>query len=241
MKVKILFNKKKPWAKTIAKKIKLLLKSRGYRFGKGADATILIGGDGTIYYNKKNIEGKIVAIGSEKSKVCQISKERWEEVESLLKGKAEERITLNVYLNGKKVGWAINDAVLHSRNFRILKIDVSVDGKFFSFQGDGLIASTPTGSTAYALSEHGAVLQPSLNAYELVPIAPYLHSVFPLVTNKKTKIAFTGTASLILDGQEIIKLKSKDVIEIRIGKKILFARLGGTLSSPYAPLTRLPP
>ncbi len=223
MKVKILFNKKKPWARTIAKKIKLLLESKGYKFGSGADATILIGGDGTIYYNKKNIEGKVVGIGSEKSKVCQLNKDRWKDIDRLLKGKTEERITLDIYLNGKKVGWAINDVVLHTRNFRILKIDVSVDRKFFSFQGDGIIASTPTGSTAYALSEYGAVLQPSLNAYELVPVAPYMRSVFPFITDKKTKITFNGTASLILDGQEITKLRSKDVIEIRIGKKIPFA------------------
>ncbi|MGB9718964.1 MAG: NAD(+)/NADH kinase [Candidatus Anstonellales archaeon] len=223
MKVKILFNKKKPWARTIAKKIKLFLKKKGCKFGNGADATILIGGDGTIYYNKKNIERKVVGIGSEKSRVCQLKKEEWERVAELLKGKVEERITLDVYLNGKKVGWVINDAVLHNRNFRILKIDVLVDGKFFTFQGDGLIVSTPTGSTAYCLSEYGAVLQPSLDAYELVPIAPYMRSVFPFITDKKTKIAFTGTASLILDGQEIKNLKSKDVIEIRIGKKIPFA------------------
>ncbi|MEM4336010.1 MAG: NAD(+)/NADH kinase [Candidatus Anstonellales archaeon] len=223
MKIKILFNKKKPWARMLAKKIKLFLKAKGCRFGKGADATILIGGDGTIFYNKKNIEGKVVGIGSEKSKVCQLRKEEWERVYGLLKGKIEDRITLDVFLNGKKVGWAINDAVLRTRNFRILKIDVSVDGTAFSFHGDGLIVSTPTGSTAYALSEYGAILQPGLTAYELVPLAPYMRSVFPFVTDKKTRITFSGTASLVLDGQEVIKLKSNDVIEIKIGKKIPFA------------------
>lgn len=223
MKVKILFNKKKPWARTIAKKIKLFLKKKGFSFDRKADATILIGGDGTIYYNKKKIEGKIIGIGSKKSKVCVLKKEAWEKVWELIKGKTEKRITLDVYVNGKKVGWVINDAVLHSRNFRILKMDISVDGKFFTFEGDGIIVSTPTGSTAYALSQYGAILHPSLSAYELVPVAPYMRSASPFVTDKKTKIKFTGTASLIFDGQEVTKLKSSDVIEIKIGKKIQFA------------------
>lgn len=223
MKVKILFNKKKPWARTIAKKIKLFLKKKGFSFERKADATILIGGDGTIYYNKKKIEGKIIGIGSEKSKVCALKKEAWEKVSALLTGKTEKRITLDVYVNGKKVGWVINDAVLHSRNFRILRMDISVDGKFFTFEGDGIIVSTPTGSTAYALSQYGAILQPSLSVYELVPVAPYMRSASSFVTDKKTKIKFAGTASLILDGQEVTKLKSSDVIEIKIGKKIQFA------------------
>ncbi len=85
---------------------------------------------------------------------------------------------------------ALNDVVLHKWNTpRMMEFETHIDGQFVNRQrADGLIVSTPTGSTAYALSGGGALLHPSLNALILVPICPHTLSNRPIVVNGDSHI-----------------------------------------------------
>ena len=85
---------------------------------------------------------------------------------------------------------ALNDVVLHKWNTpRMVEFETYIDGRFVNAQrSDGLIVSTPTGSTAYALSGGGPLLHPSLNALLIVPICPHTLSNRPIVVNGDSRI-----------------------------------------------------
>lgn len=96
----------------------------------------------------------------------------------------EERLMLDATLDHRnESSVAINEAVVRNHDFaRVLEFDTYLDGVFISHhRADGIIVSTPTGSTAYALSGGGPVLHPSLDALALVPICPHTLSDRPLV------------------------------------------------------------
>ncbi len=112
----------------------------------------------------------------------------------------EERTVIKAYLPSyDKTFIAINDiAVLRSHYSNLLYTDLFVDDNLLhSFRADGIVISTPTGSTAYALSAGGAVMDPNIRAFEIVPIAAH---------------SLTSRPHVISDEQRIV-LKSKDTVE----------------------------
>lgn len=119
-------------------------------------------------------------------------------------------------------GIAINDVVIHKSHVsRMIELDVYVDNQFLSsYRADGLIVSTPTGSTAYALSSGGPIMQSSLEAVVIVPVSPHTLTQRPIVidSNTEQKIVvsdYNSTAlQLTLDGQEQTDLQCGDVIKI---------------------------
>ena len=101
---------------------------------------------------------------------------------------------------------------------------LQVDGKpFNSYYGDGVIISTPTGSTAYNLSVGGPVVYPLTEAFIVTPIAPHSLTQRPLVLPADFKIEFTITddqgAMVIVDGQDIYEVNQNDTIQIEIASK----------------------
>lgn len=116
----------------------------------------------------------------------------------------------------------LNDIVLSNTKIaRITGIRVSAAGEFLnSIRADGLIVSTPTGSTAYNLAAGGPILDPSLQALILTPICPHSLTQRPLVLCQDVPIELTlakgyATASLTLDGQELFEVKEGDRIIIK--------------------------
>ena len=103
---------------------------------------------------------------------------------------------------------------------RLIKLKTKVDGKkLTNYEADGLIVSTPTGSTAYSLSAGGPIVYPSLKAFVLTPICPHTFSHRPIVIpdNKKIDIVVDSDYELInltIDGQQSISLKEKDLIHV---------------------------
>lgn len=123
----------------------------------------------------------------------------------------QERVMLSVRLlprQGKiRHHLALNEAVIHNGVLaRIMDLEIRVDGEFVTnSRSDGLIISTPTGSTAYSLSAGGPILQPDLNAVILTPICPHTLSNRPIVLNDTVSIQVVlqagDNAMLTIDGQ----------------------------------------
>jgi NAD+ kinase len=116
----------------------------------------------------------------------------------------------------------LNDVVISkSALARIIEIEVQVDGKFLNrFRADGLIISTPTGSTAYNLSAGGPVIYPSMNAVVITPICPHTLSNRPLVLPDDAEVEFTlktqrEEVALTLDGQVGMPLEYEDRVTVR--------------------------
>jgi NAD+ kinase len=102
----------------------------------------------------------------------------------------------------------------------MIEIDVYIDGEMINtLRSDGLIVSTPTGSTAYALSGGGPLMEAELNAMVLVPICPHTMSNRPIVIDANSVVEVvikgTGDAQLSCDGQVNKKLQLNDALIIR--------------------------
>jgi len=116
----------------------------------------------------------------------------------------------------------LNDVVISkSALARIIEIEVEIDKKFVNrFRADGLILSTPTGSTAYNLSAGGPVIYPSMNAVVITPICPHTLSNRPLVLSDEAEFEFTlktqrEEVALTLDGQVGMPLEHEDRVTVR--------------------------
>jgi NAD+ kinase len=116
---------------------------------------------------------------------------------------------------------ALNEAVVNKGTLsRMIFLDLHIDGGFVCrYRADGLIVSTPTGSTAYSLSAGGPIIHPGVPAFVITPICPHTLSDRPLVVPDSTQIEirFEGApelAHLTLDGQTGVELKTGDCIRI---------------------------
>ncbi|MEQ1440543.1 NAD(+) kinase [Fontimonas sp. SYSU GA230001] len=139
----------------------------------------------------------------------------------------EERLLLEAHLRrGETVSGpflAINDVVIRNQAaIRMLEFETWLDGEFISqHRADGFIVSSPTGSTAYALSGGGPVLHPSLEAMALVPICPHTLSDRPIVVGARqtVRIVLRGdaatTAMCTCDGQSSESLAAGHSLEVR--------------------------
>jgi NAD+ kinase len=117
---------------------------------------------------------------------------------------------------------AFNDFVITRKNINgIVRIDAKIDGKQFnSYHGDGLIISTPTGSTAYNLSTGGPVVYPLTDAFIVTPISPHSLTQRPLVLPGNFEIELStpnkAGAVIIMDGQDIYNIEQDEVIKIKV-------------------------
>jgi NAD+ kinase len=117
----------------------------------------------------------------------------------------------------------LNDVVINKGALaRIIDMETSVDGRYLTtFKADGLIVSTPTGSTGYSLSANGPIIHPTLECISITPICPHTLTNRPLVTGPDADISIRLESAadeavfLTLDGQVGVKLVSGDVVQIR--------------------------
>jgi len=132
-------------------------------------------------------------------------------------------ITVTVRRHGENIfeAHAFNDAVVSKgATARLIELEVFVDGQFvYSQRSDGLIVSTPTGSTAYALSSGGPILHPTLEALVLVPICPHTLSNRPIAVNSESTLEIllihAVDARVHLDGQRHFDLQANDWVIVR--------------------------
>ncbi len=127
---------------------------------------------------------------------------------------------------------ALNDAVLNKAALaRMIDFDLHVDGSYVcSSRADGIIVSTPTGSTAYSLAAGGPILDPLLNAFVVTPICPHQLTYRPLVLPDTVRIEVHFVAGeepvyLTVDGQVGVELRRRDVIRVtKAAKKLRLIR-----------------
>jgi NAD+ kinase len=141
-----------------------------------------------------------------------------------------ERALLEVTLTrNKKVvfqGPVVNDAVISKGAIaRIIDLDVAINGTWaHSVRADGIIVSTPTGSTAYSLAAGGPIIEPQLSALVLAAICPHSLTQRPLVIPDSLEVQIVlkrrpGHVLLTLDGQDAVDMKEGDIVTIRRFKK----------------------
>lgn len=137
---------------------------------------------------------------------------------------AEERILLNAQVRrvGKPVfeGAAFNDVVVGKGGIgRLIELEIAINSEFvYSQRADGLVVSTPTGSTAYALSAGGPIMHPKLEAIALIPVCPHTLSARPIVVSSHSRIEIqllhANDARVHFDGQQGFDLMTGDHVWI---------------------------
>lgn len=204
--------------------------------GKTCDLVIVVGGDGSLLGAARSLaKYNVPLLGVNRGRLgflTDITPEDIEiKVEEVLEGKylMESRFLLDasVVRQGAIIGGgdALNDVVIHPGRFiRMIEFELYVDGQFvYSQRSDGLIISTPTGSTAYALSGGGPIMHPKLDAIVLVPMHPHTLSSRPIVVDGNSEIRInvgehnSAYPHVTCDGQNHVVTNPGD--EIHIHKK----------------------
>lgn len=198
-----------------------------------ADLIIVLGGDGTMIATARLIgDREPLVLGVNYGSLGYLTEFRIEEMftalEAIIAGEFEidTRVMLRAdhVRNGVAVaaGRVLNDVVINKAALaRIIEIDVALNGQFVnSFRADGLIVSTPTGSTAYNLSAGGPIIYPSMNAVVLTPICPFTLTNRPIVVPDSAEIELklvneNEGVVLTLDGQIGHTMAAGDRVLIR--------------------------
>lgn len=198
-----------------------------------ADLIVVLGGDGTLLSIARLVERPSVPIlGVNLGGLGFITEIAAEELESILErtlaGRyvVEKRMTLEIQIHSAKRKTkkfrVLNDAVItKGARARIIDLETYIGKEYLcTYRADGLIISTPTGSTAYSLAAGGPILYPSLGAIVLSPICPHTLTNRPIVVSNKATIRVSlrssgDTVFLSPDGHQGVLLNNGDVVEVR--------------------------
>lgn len=200
--------------------------------GKHSDLLITFGGDGTLLSVARHAPKNVPILGVNMGTLGFLTEVALEEfpdcLENVLAGSytSESRVTFDVHVEGpgrdQRRYRVLNDATINkSALARIVEMKVKVAGLFLStFRADGLIVSTPTGSTAYNLSAGGPIVYPTMNAVVITPICPHMLSNRPIVVPDELDIEINVLARnqeifLTLDGQEGLPVGERDRVCVK--------------------------
>jgi len=202
--------------------------------GDTCDLVIVVGGDGSMLKTARElVDSRVPLLGINRGHLGFLTDIRPTEIETrvppILAGDytLEHRFLLfaEVYRQDQMIGSsrAVNDVVLYPGEIaRMLSFELYMDNQFvYSQRSDGLIVSTPTGSTAYALSGGGPIMAPETDSMVLVPMCPHTLTSRPIAVNRRRIIDLVisetnpHTPQLSCDGQEIISLMPGDRIRIK--------------------------
>jgi NAD+ kinase len=197
--------------------------------GGAVDLAIVLGGDGTMLNIARTLSlCQVPLIGVNQGRLGFLTDltldNMLESITAMLEGKfvTEQRLLLaaRVMRNDVEVysGRAFNEVVVHRNNTSsMIEFEVRIDGEYlYNQRADGLIVSTPTGSTAYAMSAGGPILHPSLDVLELVPISPHTLSNRPIVVKGSSVLEIlvhrTGDIQVRFDSHTSHELQLHDKI-----------------------------
>ncbi|MEZ5539975.1 MAG: NAD(+) kinase [Pseudomonadales bacterium] len=215
------------------------------QLGNNCDLVIVVGGDGSMLGVARALcRQSVPVLGINRGSLGFLTDIAPDEIEqrvgNVLSGhyRLEERFLLEtkVFRDKKLIadGDALNEIVLHrGASLRMIEFALYLDDHFvYSQHSDGLIVSTPTGSTAYALSGGGPILHPALDAMALVPMFPHTLTSRPIVVtgNSHLRVVLSkpsanaeldGKPELSCDGQMHISLRAGDEVYIKKKKEVL--------------------
>ncbi|OPY87152.1 MAG: putative inorganic polyphosphate/ATP-NAD kinase [Smithella sp. PtaU1.Bin162] len=198
----------------------------------------VLGGDGTMLRTARNVAKYNVSIvGINMGSFGYLTEVNLNEMHSalelILKGNflTEKRMMLDVSITrGKEItatGTVLNDIVINRGNLsRIVEMETTINNKYLTtYKADGLIISTPTGSTAYSLSAGGPIVYPEKDLIIINPICPHTLTnrpiIFPEDSDLHVRVWSKGKgATVTLDGQESYQVRSGDGIAIKKSKHI---------------------
>jgi len=241
-----IFSKASKEAKEFSKELKEWLQKRGVESRifqnlaeleheellRNTDLLIVVGGDGTLLIATRRVARyKIPVLGINLGRLgflTELNADDLDKLEEILSKPLciSKRMMLRatVYRDGKKLTSAdcLNDVVINKDVIsRIVDLAVYLGNTYITtYNGDGVIVSTPTGSTAYALSAGGPIVYPMLDVFTLVPICPHTLTDRPLILPPTEKIRIKVVSEekpawLTLDGQEGTQLKQGDEIVVK--------------------------
>lgn len=247
MKIAIVYNGKKEKCREVAGCCREILVNEGaavsvYELDNAAydelavaDIIAAVGGDGTILRIAKvaaKHEKPIIGINAGRlGYLACIGAEDLEKLKMLIKGdytiENRSMIKAEWYKNGEFVDSCVclNDAVIsHGALSTLIDIDLKIDNDRFYYRADGIIAATPSGSTAYSMSAGGPIVDPSLECFILTPVCPHTLQSRPLVINDNKTVEISVDSSkdakayLSADGQTAFEMSRGSVVKISNSK-----------------------
>ena len=203
---------------------------------RNSQMVVALGGDGTMLRTARYLAGhRVPILGINMGSFGYLTEVNLNEIHStlelIIEGKfvTEKRMMLDVSIKRGKtvtnVGDVLNDVVINRGDLsRMNELEVEVNGKYLTtYKGDGLIVSTPTGSTAYSLSAGGPIVFPGKDLIIINPICPHTLTNRPIIFSEDSNLKITlwskdKGAMLTLDGQEAHRIKSGDAVIVKRSK-----------------------
>lgn len=204
---------------------------------EGIEAILVLGGDGTLLRAARELaDEKIPFFGINLGHLGYLAETEQQNFQFALNRLIEDNYTIenrmmlqgNVHISDKEIGRdiALNDIVLNrSGSLRVVDFEIYVNGEYLnSFTADGIIVSTPTGSTGYSLSAGGPIVSPTASMLVLTPICPHTLNSRSIVFSGEDKILIKigdgrhggiDEACVTFDGDTCFPLKSGDYVEIQ--------------------------
>ncbi|MDR2866034.1 MAG: NAD(+)/NADH kinase [Methanomassiliicoccaceae archaeon] len=208
----------------LEKEIAEHLGMEGCPIGKmDVDILVTVGGDGTILRAMQKCNASIFGVNAGGvGFLAEIPVDMIEEGIARLRDRryrTDERLKLQTVFNGEKLADAVNEAVIHTDSIaKIRQFRVYIDGSLAAdLRADGVIISTPTGSTCYAMSVGSPIIDPRVNALVMVPMAAFKFAARPIVMPTSSKITVELVMDkgclLVIDGQEEHAIPGRSKIE----------------------------
>jgi NAD+ kinase len=204
-----------------------------------SDIVIAVGGDGTLLRAARAVGDRMIPVlgvnvGSLGFLTEVTVDEMYESLEEILSGgfRYEDRMNVDgaVFRNGEQIEsvTALNDVVINKGALsRVIEIKIAVDcGYVTTYTADGLIVSTPTGSTAYSLSAGGPIVNPVMEAIIATPICPHTLAVRPMILASTQELSVDLWAGHSLHGEPEVKLTVDGQVgfDLLSGDRIVFTR-----------------
>jgi len=201
--------------------------------GNVVDLAIVLGGDGTMLNIARTLSPcHVPLVGVNQGRLGFLTDltldNMQDSISAMLEGKfvTEQRLLISAQVLRENVeifsNSAFNEVVVHRNNVSsMIEFEVRIDGEYvYNQRADGLIVSTPTGSTAYAMSSGGPILHPSLDVLELVPVCPHTLSNRPLVVKSSSVLEIL----MHRIGDMSIRFDSHTSYELQLHDKIIVTR-----------------
>lgn len=200
---------------------------------EAVDLAIVLGGDGTMLNIARTLSlSHVPLVGVNQGRLGFLTDLTLDNMQdtmaAMLDGKfvTEQRLLLAARVLRDDVevysGRAFNEVVVYRTNTSsMIEFEVRIDGEYlYNQRADGLIVSTPTGSTAYAMSAGGPILHPSLDVLELVPICPHTLSNRPIVVHGSSELEIVVPRS----GDIQVRFDSHSSYDLQVNDKIIVTR-----------------